>query len=138
MRNLLRVSYCLPKWFRNHTIFSPLYQTILIGNMKPLKGFVPNFNYLKLFVIGSGYFFEFFLVVCTEPKMVPRIETSSKPFQVPYYVRKLLFVRNTSSASTLHHFVSVYEVSFGKTNIRIEIALIELTRTADIRDVFTL
>ena len=44
---------------------------------------------LQLFVIDSGHFFEFFRVVRTEPKMVPRIETISKPFQVPCYVRNL-------------------------------------------------
>ena len=58
----------------------PLQPTILVGNTKPSRGFAPNFNCLKLFVIDSGHFFEFFRVVRTEPKMVPRIETNSKSF----------------------------------------------------------
>ena len=35
---------------------------------------------LPLFVIDSEHFFEFFQVIHTEPKMIPRIETNSKPF----------------------------------------------------------
>ena len=82
MRNLSRVSYCLPKWFGTVRNKWYDYETVLVGNTKPWRGFAPNFNCLKLFVIDSGHFFEFFLVVRTEPKMVPRIETNSKPFWI--------------------------------------------------------
>ena len=97
MRNLSKVSYCLPKRFRNHTICSALYRTILVGNTKPSRGFAPNFSCLKLFVIDSGHFFEFFRVVRTELKMVLRIETNSKPFlgsvlcTKPFFRPKYLF-----------------------------------------------
>ena len=76
--------------------------------MKPSRGFAPNFNCLKLFVIDSGHFFEFFRVVRTESKMVPRIETNSKPFLGSVLCTKPFFrLKYLIGFGAAHFFFSV-------------------------------
>ena len=56
VRNLSKVSNCLPKWFGTVRNKWYDYETALVDNTKPSRAFAPNFNCLKLFVIDCGHF----------------------------------------------------------------------------------
>ena len=88
MRYLSTVSYCLPKWFGTVRNKWYDYETVLVGNTKPSRGFAPNFNCLLLTLDTFSNFSEW---------SVPNLK----------WFRKLKRIRNLS------RFRNMYETFLG-------------------------
>lgn len=100
-------------WIEKGSVFVSILGVILVRNTKLRKASHHNIRYVNLFFIGSAGILKIFPVICTEPKMVPRIETNLKPS---------FSVQNTFLSSVLHPFV----LAHAHTRKRMIIILIDM------------